>query len=838
MRRVARAVTVLLLLALGLQSFLGQPDNDPRGPGVALAGVDVGSPVLGAAAEQPPAHTLYLRGADTVVEGVAYNSLDAVPGDAPEDISAWTGSTGYRLFADASPRSIFVSGPVPAGTVRTLGGVWTFNMYVRASSGSNTGYMVARVFRISASGAAAAVYTTVAGADDALHTMTPTLRSWTDTIPDTALAAGERFGVELMAKVTDVSNRAASAFLGIDGANGSNSDSSIDAAYTDAALPPGPGMVKQSAYRVGNDDPLAAMTWQGGLNQRATNLRRGTRYRVRFQVYNDGPSASSWRPQLEWSATSGSGYVQVPVTSGAAPFFIADTSHLTDGDSIATADFGLGAGQGTPAAGTAYDASNHPPSDITLETASYTEIEFSIQPNDHAAYGAWYYFRLTNAGIALDAYGIPEAVVRIQPAPGAGDPHGVFIATTDKCALCHRTHAAQGRELRIGGISEQSLCYSCHDGTGARTDIQSQMEKTVAGAPDPAQAGKHPVALREWAHQTGETLPAQFSGASRHVECEDCHKPHSSSPGLHDSGNNSASPAIASSSGVRAANTAPWTSPAYAFIQNIAYEYEVCLKCHSSWAYGASPPDAPSGFWNASGAIVAAAQTDQAVEFNTLNYSHHAVEGPGENQPPISANPNWPDNGLGLSNTFAAPLTATSTVQCVDCHSGDTSAEPQGPHGSSRRWMVRQYEGPEPVSSTEIFCYNCHRRDVYGDINDTEPDNATLKHAWSRFPHRLYLASREVHRSNDLNRWGIWCMSCHAGDVLGGVHGTNRAAGILGATDIGKRMLNGAATAGWTAGTTSFGSGGWFGKEAEDEVNLCTCHGAGVAWTANYNYMP
>jgi predicted CXXCH cytochrome family protein len=598
--------------------------------------------------------------------------------------------------------------------------------------------------------------------------------------------------------------------------------------------------VKQAHYRLGNDEPLSAMTWRGGIDQQASNVARNTNFRVRFQVYNDGGGAKSWQPRLDWSATSGSGYAAVPTTSGADPFFVTDTTQFTNGATIFTTYFGCGTGTGTAVDGYAYDTENPPASAISLAAGSYTEIEFNIQANANAAYNTTYYFRLTDAGTALDAYDITEAVVKIQLQPSPSDPHNTYLTTSDKCASCHRSHAGSGVSLRKSP-TEEDVCYTCHDGTGASTDISSQFGKPY----------KHPVAATTWVHQSGENTPSAFSGANRHVECEDCHgSPHSRWPGLHDPGNNAISLVIAAVSGIRVSNSTAWTAPSYTFTDSIAYEYELCFKCHSSWAYGGSPPNTPSGTPNSSDGYDVAAQTDMSVEFNTLNRSHHAVEGTGRNQPPVDANPNWPANGLGLSNNFVSPWTTTSTLQCNDCHARDTSTEPQGTHGSGQRWLLRKNE--TGVGSVNVLCYNCHRREVYGDIDhdatlNPNPDGALYGddlsgndyHLWSRFPHRWYLDANAGHRDPaKQSRWNIWCMTCHGGDTLGGIHGTDRSDVGTGTTEIGRRFLNGATIAGWTAGTTTTNSGELRTKSSTDNVDRCAKHSVGKSWTANYNYAP
>jgi predicted CXXCH cytochrome family protein len=51
-------------------------------------------------------------------------------------------------------------------------------------------------------------------------------------------------------------------------------------------------------------------------------------------------------------------------------------------------------------------------------------------------------------------------------------PHGGFTATTDACAGCHRAHTAQSSDGFLLVASDvYNLCTSCHDGTGAYTNV-------------------------------------------------------------------------------------------------------------------------------------------------------------------------------------------------------------------------------------------------------------------------------------------------------------------------------------------------------------------------------
>lgn len=50
-------------------------------------------------------------------------------------------------------------------------------------------------------------------------------------------------------------------------------------------------------------------------------------------------------------------------------------------------------------------------------------------------------------------------------------PHGGYTPTTDACAGCHRAHTGVGDPL-LKASTSYALCISCHDGTGANTDVQ------------------------------------------------------------------------------------------------------------------------------------------------------------------------------------------------------------------------------------------------------------------------------------------------------------------------------------------------------------------------------
>ena len=295
-------------------------------------------------------------------------------------------------------------------------------------------------------------------------------------------------------------------------------------------------------------------------------------------------------------------------------------------------------------------------------------------------------------------------------APGLGAHTGYATVADNGCDSCHRTHTAPQAQRLLKAVNERDLCFQCHGSSAVA-------QKTLATVF--AKASRHPLESSTSAilHDYVETSSSatNFSGARRHVDCSDCHNPHgatnagSPGTGLHTAGLNTitTTSALAGVPGVEPGGwpavlardgAFPMTSAAqtgYAVSTSSPREYLICFKCHSSYAYGLSPPLSPSG----------GSQTDTAADFNPNNRGYHPVVGA-------------PHLRTAASNLVAPWNTTTSATRmyCSDCHGNNetTSASvAAGPHGSANRFLLRfsnatwSTTGPTLAQSTG-FCYNCH----------------------------------------------------------------------------------------------------------------------------------
>jgi len=187
-----------------------------------------------------------------------------------------------------------------------------------------------------------------------------------------------------------------------------------------------------------------------------------------------------------------------------------------------------------------------------------------------------------------------------------GSTYAAYTLAADRgaCKNCHTPHGwpdannPGGKYALALGAQQNNLCETCHDSNGPSTkDVRTEITKSI----------HHPV--------------ERTSG--RLVGCADCHNPHMATAGVH----TYATTADANRNRLRAAaggvlnnmyalrgvdgvafnytGLALWTAPTTANFTKIAggsptvaasgaeFEYQVCMKCHTSYSWGTNP--APAG---------------------------------------------------------------------------------------------------------------------------------------------------------------------------------------------------------------------------------------------------
>ena len=243
-------------------------------------------------------------------------------------------------------------------------------------------------------------------------------------------------------------------------------------------------------------------------------------------------------------------------------------------------------------------------------------------------------------------------------------PHTNFSNVSENaCENCHNPHSAEGKYRLMNYLAEEKNCLYCHNGNVAKTNIENQLAKVYS----------HNVYSYNMQHDPVEDALS----LSMHVECEDCHNPHSVRKLSAEAPN-----VNGFLEGVKGVNRSG--IPVFP----AQYEYEICFRCH------ADSPLKPAG--NTARQIE---QNNVRLEFDVNNPSFHPVESAG-------MNPNVP--------SLISPYTEASQIYCTDCHASDGSNSPDGPHGSSYPAILKYAYNKadntvESVMSYEL-CYSCHDR--------------------------------------------------------------------------------------------------------------------------------
>lgn len=235
-------------------------------------------------------------------------------------------------------------------------------------------------------------------------------------------------------------------------------------------------------------------------------------------------------------------------------------------------------------------------------------------------------------------------------------PNSTFTTVADNgCRNCHDTHSALHAERLLTYNNDEDTCTACHNGS-VSPDVMSDFSKLSA----------HPVAATNGVHDPNEPVVVN----DRHVECVDCHNPHSAG----------ASIGVPGISGVTFQNVE--VSP----ITNL---YQLCFRCHGDSA-GIPAPRTSRQF----------PQNNIKTMFDPTNSSYHPVAAVGKNI-------NVP--------SLIPPLSVNSTITCFDCHGSDAGTS-SAPHGSIYAPILKLQNitidnNPESPAAYAL-CYSCHDRNA------------------------------------------------------------------------------------------------------------------------------
>lgn len=413
---------------------------------------------------------------------------------------------------------------------------------------------------------------------------------------------------------------------------------------------------------------------------------------------------------------------------------------------------------------------------------------------------AWSGSAHANPAVATQIYNASAAATREFPAN--------LPVWRAACLNCHDTHTVQGarRLLRegtdslatpktAGNSAIEQTCYQCHSSaaesiltsTASVPDIKSDFSlprhMPINVQPETHDIGTGVGSQRGKDFVESQTLLGKGAPQNRHAECTDCHNPHRvtrnrlfngnanvpDAAGTHAQGSNIASGVLRGTTGVEPIYSSAnfTTNPlSYAFKRGdggigasasitspwVTREYQVCLKCHSDFAYDTPPNlgDSPGG--TPSGTNAVTQYTNQAMEFQaptnhrglpvgTSDSGASAIYGTNNHRSwhPVIDSTGRTNALRGTSATsFRAPWgndVGGQTMYCSDCHGSDTAANTTvpnggengsawGPHGSTNNFILKgEWSATTGTNARDggftanALCFKCHNPSTYADRN-------------------------------------------------------------------------------------------------------------------------
>ena len=358
------------------------------------------------------------------------------------------------------------------------------------------------------------------------------------------------------------------------------------------------------------------------------------------------------------------------------------------------------------------------------------------------------------------------------------------------CLNCHDAHSVHGsrRLLREGtdslmtpksggAAALEETCFQCHSDTPVVSNAAGQVRNIAAdfrlarrmplnSVDQPAGMESHDVVDADLTES--RSLLGQGNLLNRHVECSDCHNPHrvmrngrfdgtgSAALSAHDHGaghSNIASGALRGGWGVEPVygdtsflalplsyqlkrGHAPIGASSDVSAAHLTREYQLCLKCHSDYAYdddGTYPVGSRPDLGNAGGGTMPGTNdlfqyTNQAMEFQAPLADSGEPGGNHRSWHPVIENTGRSAavrNMSASTNLFLAPWNGadigSQTMYCSDCHGSatlpgtvvPTAPAPWGPHGSSHDFLLKASWDQTTGVTDAGLCFRCHSHTNY-----------------------------------------------------------------------------------------------------------------------------
>jgi len=393
-----------------------------------------------------------------------------------------------------------------------------------------------------------------------------------------------------------------------------------------------------------------------------------------------------------------------------------------------------------------------------------------------------------------------------------------------------------------GNPALEETCYQCHDGTASvitptttvpniKTDFGLAKHMPITSTEQAAGSEVHAIGTGtdvSEGSQRGKdfvespTLLGKGNLNNRHAECTDCHNPHrviknrlfNANPATPDAAgththtlaagqthSNLASGVLAGTTGIEPVYGATtWGSLPTTYTLkkgnggsgastavNSAYvtrEYQICLKCHSDYAWNTAPTVGPSIGTNG-----VTQYTNQAMEFQAplvdqgeataTHRSWHPVMDKTGRTAAVRANM---DPTLFLApwnNATATTNIGNQTMYCSDCHGSATGTQtvvpnagnPWGPHGSGNAFILKGTWDNETGNASQVagtadtsgICFKCHDWNEYANPNNATPKLSGFRAATATTQCRVNFDTQNLHIGHAARiGQNLECSWCHA----------------------------------------------------------------------------